>query len=70
MDIIFTLHARERMERRGMLQEEVLDAIKRPDKTRKVEGTYYFQKKLDRGVIEVCCGKTEKIIKVITVYWV
>lgn len=70
LDAIFTLHARERMERRGISEEEVFDAIKRPDKTRKAEGTYYFQKKLERGMMEVCCEKTENIIKVITVYWV
>ncbi|MFH1506746.1 MAG: DUF4258 domain-containing protein [archaeon] len=69
MQIIFTKHAEARIELRGILKQEVIDAIKYPDKTIKKHNRLYFEKKLGRGTIEVCCEKTEKHIKVITVYW-
>ena len=70
MKIIFTHHAEERLTRRRISEEEITAAIKNPDATIKKYGKYYFQKKLDRGLIEVCCEKTENNINVITVYWV
>jgi hypothetical protein len=70
MKISFTNHAEGRMNTRGLLKQEALDAIRCPDNTIKKYGKYYFQKKLDRGTIEVCCEKTENNINVITVYWV
>ena len=69
MKISFTNHARYRIALRKVLEDEVIDAIKYPDKTIKKHGKYYFQKKLERGTIEVSCEKTERIINVITVYW-
>ena len=69
MEIVFTNHAKYRIVKRKVLKEEVIDAIKYPDKTIKKHGKYYFQKRLERGTIEVCCEKTESIINVITVYW-
>ncbi len=69
MKIIFTIHALARLRKRKILQEEVIDTIKLPDKTIKKHGKYYYQKKLDRGFIEICCEKTEKNIKVVTLYW-
>ena len=70
MEIIFTKHAKYRIEKRKILEQEVIEAIKYPDKTIKKHNKYYFQKNLGRGTIEVSCEKTERIIKVITVYWI
>lgn len=70
MEIIFTRHARYRIHKRKILEEEVVEAIKYPDKTIKKYNKYYFQKRLERGTIEISCEKTERIIKVITVYWI
>ena len=70
MNIIFTRHVEFRINKRKITKEEIIDAIKFPDKTIKKHGLYYFQKKLERGIIEISCEKTEKDIKVITVYWI
>lgn len=70
MDIVFTKHAIFRIKKRKILKQEVIDAIRYPDNTTKKHGKYYYQKRLERGTIETCCEKTEKIIKVITIYWV
>lgn len=70
MEIIFTKHAKYRIEKRKILEQEVIEAIKYPDNTTKRHEKYYFQKGLERGTIEVSCEKTETIIKVITVYWI
>ena len=53
MEIVFTNHAKYRIVKRKVLKEEVIDAIKYPDKTIKKHGKYYFQKRLERGTIEV-----------------
>ena len=68
MKILFTQHALKRLAKRSILTEEVISAVKFPDLTLKKYGKYYYQKRLDRGWIEVCCEK-EKDIYVITVYW-
>jgi len=70
MEIIFTVHAKYRIEKRKILEQEVIETIKFPDKTLKRNDRYYFQKRLERGTIEVSCEETERIIKVITVYWI
>ncbi|MBI4440429.1 DUF4258 domain-containing protein [Candidatus Woesearchaeota archaeon] len=70
MNIIFTDHAEFRLLRRKILKEEVVYAIKYPDNTLKKHGKYFFQKRLDRGIIEVVCETAERDIKVITLYWV
>ncbi len=70
MEIIFTKHAKYRIEKRKILEQEVIEAIKHPDNTIKKHNKYYFQKRLERGTIEISCEKTERIIKVITVYWI
>lgn len=58
MEIIFTGHAKYRIEKRKILEQEVIDAIKHPDKTIKRHDKYYFQKRLERGAIEISCKKT------------
>ncbi len=70
MRMLFTHHAQERLKQRGITRDEVFDAINHPDIAIKKYGKFFYQKKLERGMIEVCCEKTEKIINIITVYWV
>ena len=69
MNIVFTSHVKKKMKKRRILKEEVIDAILYPDIIIKEHGEYYFQKKLERGTIELPCERTETYIKVITVYW-
>lgn len=69
MKILFSKHAEQRIEKRKMLKEEVEDAVKYPDVTLKKHGLYYYQKRLQRGSIEVCCQRTERNINIITIYW-
>ncbi|HLC20093.1 MAG TPA: DUF4258 domain-containing protein [Candidatus Nanoarchaeia archaeon] len=69
MNIVFSFHAEYRMKKRKFLREEIIDAIKNPDKTTKKYEKYYYQKKISRGTVEVVCEKTEKSLKVITLYW-
>ncbi len=69
MDILFTSHAEYRVKKRKLTKQEVLDAIKSPDKIIKKHGKYYYQKKLDRGTVEIVTERTEKNINIITIYW-
>ena len=69
MKIVFTAHAEKRIQKRKIMKEEVIQAIEQPDRTIKKHGKYYFQKRMQRGMIEVCCEKTENNINIITVYW-
>ena len=69
MNIVLTSHVLEKIERRKLVKQEVIDAVKQPDNITKKYGKYYYQKKIDRGTIEIPCEVTETYIKVITVYW-
>jgi hypothetical protein len=69
MEHIFTIHAEYRIKKRKLTKEEVIETIKYPDKTLKRHGKYYAQKNIGRGIIEVAYEKTERYIKIITVYW-
>ena len=69
MDIVFTKHAKVQMKERGISEDEVITTVKLPEKTRKIGGIYYCQKRTISGVIEVVFEK-EKYIKVITSYWI
>jgi len=69
MEYIFTTHAEYRIEKRKLTKEEVIEAIKYPDKTLKKHEKYYAQKNIGNGTIEVVHERTEKYIKIITVYW-
>ncbi len=69
MEITFTHHAEWRLQKRKLLKEEVIEAIKYPDKTLKKHGKYLYQKKLERGTVEIVCEKTEKSLNVLTIYW-
>jgi len=68
MEIVFTLHAEERIIKRGISKEEVIEAIKYPENIEKKSGKYYIQKNIGRGIIEIVYEK-ENYIKVVTVYW-
>lgn len=57
------------MKERGISEDEFLNTIKFPEKTRKIDNIYYAQKKTEQGIIEVVYEK-ENYIKVITVYWI
>ncbi|MEX2017507.1 MAG: DUF4258 domain-containing protein [Candidatus Pacearchaeota archaeon] len=67
MEIVFTKHAREQMEERGISEDDVINAIKFPKKTRKTKHAYYVQSQTISGKIEVVYVK-ENYIKVITLY--
>jgi hypothetical protein len=69
MEIVFTEHAKERMKKRGITEDEVIQAIKNPDNTKKQGGNYYVQKNIGRAKIEVAYEK-DKYIKVITIYYI
>lgn len=68
MEIIFTKHALFRMKKRKITEDEIIQAIKFPEKTSKKEGKFYVQKNIDRANIEVVYEK-DKYIKVITIYY-
>lgn len=70
MELIFTAHAERRLKKRKLTKEEIRDAIKYPSKVIKKHELYYFQKTLQRGKVEVVCEKTERLIRVVTVYWI
>ena len=68
MDIVFTDHAKNRIKKRKISEEEVINAIKNPDKIEEIYGKYYVQKNIGKGKIEVVYEK-DKYINVVTVYY-
>lgn len=69
MKIELTDHARFRLEKRNILEQELIDALHYPEKILKKHGKHYFQKTLPNGRVEVVCELRENHIKVITIYW-
>ena len=69
MEIEFTEHAKDRIKKRKIKKEEIIEAINNPDKIKKEEGKYYVQKDIRRGKIEIVYSK-DKYIKIITIYWI
>lgn len=57
MEIIYTLHAKDKMKKRRITEDEVIHVIKNPDKTLKIKGKYYAQKNIGRAKIEVVYEK-------------
>ena len=57
MNIIFTEHAKARIMKRKITEQEIIDIINYPDKIDKKHEQYYFSKKLPFGTIEVCCER-------------
>ena len=70
MEITFTQHAEEQLAFRKFLKHEIIEAIKAPDIIIKKHRKHFYQKKLDRGTAEIVIEKTEKHLKVVTVYWI
>ena len=70
MNITLTNHAKYSLNKRKILENELVDAVKYPDKIIKKYGKHFFEKTIHRGKIEAVCEKTERNIKVITVYWI
>ena len=69
MDIIFTEHVKDRIKKRKITEDEIINTVKYPEKIRKRGGKYYAQKDIGRGKIEVVYEK-DKYINIITVYWI
>jgi len=67
VNIIFTKHAKDQMEERGISEDEVMNTLKYPENTQKIDDLYYAQKKTNQGIIEVVYEK-QNYIKVITLY--
>ncbi len=67
MNIVFTKHTRDRMKKRNISEDEVINTIKYPEKTEKVDDVYYVYKKLDRFTLKVVYIR-ENYIKVITIH--
>ncbi len=70
MEIKFTLHAKHKIKKRNLSEQEIIESINSPNKTIKKHGKLYLQKNIGRGTIEIVCKLIENNIKVITVYWI
>ena len=69
MKIIFTNHARERMQERGISEKEVVECVHHPDKIVKEHGQICrFQKRLSYGILQVVAEQKRNYFVVITVY--
>ena len=60
MKIVFKFHAMWRLQRRGILEQDIFDALKYPDRIMKMCGRHYFIKNTERGTLKVCCEIREK----------
>ena len=69
MKIVYTEHAKERLKKRKITEEEISEIIKRPDNTKKIGGKYYSQKNIGRANLEIVYEK-DKYIKIITIYYI
>ncbi len=68
MKIIYTYHAEEQMQERGILKVWVEEAIKCPHLTKREDEKYIVSRKLNGRILKVVFIK-EKHIKVITTYF-
>ncbi len=69
MHIIYTEHAKERLKKRKITQEEIELALKYPDITIKEGEKYIVRKNIGRANIEVVYEK-DRYIKVVTIYYI
>ncbi|HLC50277.1 MAG TPA: DUF4258 domain-containing protein [Candidatus Nanoarchaeia archaeon] len=69
MNIVYTLHAEEQIEKRKILKIWVEETIKTPDKTATDANKHYVTKKLNGKTLRVIYVK-ESYIKVITSYFI
>ncbi|MEK6792419.1 MAG: DUF4258 domain-containing protein [Nanoarchaeota archaeon] len=67
MHIEFTKHALDRMKKRNISEDEVINTIKFSEKTEKIDDVYYAQKHLGRFILKVVYIR-ENYIKVLTVH--
>ena len=67
VNIVFTKHAKEQMKERGISEDEVINTLKFPESTQKIDELYYVRKRTNQGIIEVVYEK-QNYIKVITLY--
>ena len=68
MRVVWSKHVVERMRTRGVLQEDVVQTILRPQKVTKQENKLLFTKNLGRGTLEVVARKSKKLLIIITTY--
>ena len=69
MKIIFTNHARERMQERGISEKEVVECIHHSDNVLK-DDTHVcrFQRRFSHGILQVVAEQKRNYFVVITVY--
>ena len=70
MEYKFTAHAKYRLKKRELTEQEIIDAINYAEKILKKHGKYYARKNIVRGKIEVVFEKKEKYINIIIIYWI
>ena len=61
MEIIFTLRAETQIEERGFLKQEVIDSIKHPDHIIKKHGKYYYQNRMNVGLLKLSVRERKNI---------
>jgi hypothetical protein len=61
MQIVFTKHAKDRLKKRKITEEEIIEVIKFPEKLMKKKELYYTQKNIQRANIEVVFEKDRYI---------
>ena len=69
MEVRFTKHIKDRMKRRQISEEEIINTIKNSNKTSKIGRKFYAQKDIGRANIEVVYEK-DKYINIITVHYI
>ncbi len=69
MKIIFSKHAEENLKVRKIDMTEVMEVIKFPDKITKRKGKHIFTKTAHRGTIEIVAERTERYLRIVTLYW-
>ena len=69
MKLIFTYHAEFRMRKRGILKQDVEEALYFPNNIKKKHGIILLSKKTKHRENRDCMGKTEKDIRIINIYW-
>ncbi len=69
MEIIFTEHVKDRIRKRKISEDEIINTIKYAEKTDKRGSKYFAKKNIERGKIEVVYTR-DKYIKIVTVYWI
>ncbi len=52
MKIVFTEHSKERMKKRSITEDEIIEAIKRPDNTKKQGGNIMPKKILAEPILK------------------